>query len=62
MRLNLMPKILPSLLESGIIQPNRIRLLDESVHETLQGRVEVGLDLLRKNKISGEKVVVKVAA
>lgn len=57
-----MPKILPSLLESGIIRPNRLRLLDESVHQTLQGRVEFGLDLLRNNKISGEKVIVKVAA
>lgn len=55
-----MPKILPALLEAKIIQPNKIRLLDESFG-SLKDRVEVGLDLLRNNKISGEKVIVKVA-
>jgi len=56
-RENLMPKILPELLAKGLVKPNRIRLLKEG---TLKGRVEVGLDLLRNNKISGEKVVVDV--
>ncbi|KAJ7463397.1 chaperonin 10-like protein [Mycena galericulata] len=55
---NLMPKILPELLASGIIQPNRVRLLDQG---SLKDRVETGLDLLRNNKISGEKVIVKVS-
>ncbi|KAJ7117614.1 GroES-like protein [Mycena epipterygia] len=55
---NLMPKILPQLLASGIIQPNRVRLLDQG---TLKERVGTGLDLLTHNKVSGEKVVVKVA-
>ncbi len=54
---NLMPKILPSLLEKGIIQPNRVKLLAEG---SLKDRVAVGLDLLRNNKVSGEKVVVKI--
>ncbi|KAF9052400.1 GroES-like protein, partial [Hymenopellis radicata] len=54
---NLMPKILPSLLEQGIIQPNRVKLLAEG---SLKDRVAVGLDLLRNNKVSGEKVVVKI--
>lgn len=54
---NLMPKILPSLLESEVITPNRVRLLDQG---TFKERVEVGLDLLRHNKISGEKIVVKI--
>ena len=57
---NLMPKILPVLLETGIIQPTKIRLLDES-YGSLKDRVGVGLDLLRNNKVSGEKVVVKIA-
>lgn len=52
-----MPKILPSLLESGLIRPSRVRLLDEG---SFKERVSIGLDLLRNNKISGEKVVVKV--
>ncbi|KIK70456.1 hypothetical protein GYMLUDRAFT_209617 [Collybiopsis luxurians FD-317 M1] len=57
---NVMPKILPALLETRIIQPTKIRLLDES-YGSLKDRVEVGLDLLRNNKVSGEKVIVKVA-
>ncbi|KAF7370297.1 PKS-ER domain-containing protein [Mycena sanguinolenta] len=55
---NLMPKILPELLASGVIQPNRVRLLDQG---TFKERVGTGLVLLRDNKINGEKVVVKVA-
>ncbi|KAJ7463390.1 chaperonin 10-like protein [Mycena galericulata] len=58
LKANLMPKILPELLASGIIQPNRVRLLDQG---SLKDRVETGLDLLRNNKISGEKVIVKVS-
>lgn len=57
LKINLMPKILPSLLKAGVITPNRVRLLDQG---TFKERVEVGLDLLRNNKISGEKVVVKI--
>jgi NADPH:quinone reductase-like Zn-dependent oxidoreductase len=56
---NLMTKILPALLASGFIQPNRVRLLDET-QGTFKERVEVGLDLLRNNKVSGEKVIVKL--
>ncbi|KAF9011138.1 chaperonin 10-like protein [Cyathus striatus] len=55
----LMPKILPELLASGAIEPNRVRLLDQG---SFKDRVELGLDLLRNNKIRGEKVVVKVEA
>ncbi|KAK0214253.1 chaperonin 10-like protein [Armillaria nabsnona] len=54
---NVMPRILPELLEKGIIQPNRIHLLDQG---TFKERVAVGLDLLRHNKVSGEKLVVKI--
>ncbi|KAK0466197.1 chaperonin 10-like protein, partial [Desarmillaria tabescens] len=54
---NVMPKILPELLEKGIIQPNRVHLLDQG---SFKDRVAVGLELLRHNKVSGEKVVVKI--
>ncbi|KAJ7698979.1 chaperonin 10-like protein [Mycena rosella] len=54
---NLMSKILPQLLAAGIIQPNRVRLLEQG---TFKERVAVGLDLLRNNRVSGEKVIVKV--
>ena len=54
-----MPKVLSELLEKGLLQPNKVRLLKSG---TLQERVEEGLDLLRNNKISGEKVVVEVKA
>ncbi|KAK7049878.1 hypothetical protein VNI00_005308 [Paramarasmius palmivorus] len=59
LRDNLMPKILPQLLEANIIQPNKVRLLDESAG-SFKERVGAGLELLRNNKVSGEKVVVKV--
>ncbi|KAF5345133.1 hypothetical protein D9758_009676 [Tetrapyrgos nigripes] len=59
LRENLMPKILPPLLEAGIIQPNKVRLLDELVG-MLKERVAAGLDLLRNNLVSGEKVIVKI--
>ncbi|KAG5352246.1 hypothetical protein C0989_003077 [Termitomyces sp. Mn162] len=59
LRDNLAPKIIPSLLETGIIKPNRLRLID---HGSFKERVLEGLDLLRNNKVSGEKVVVKVGA
>ncbi|KAG6911275.1 hypothetical protein DXG01_002114 [Tephrocybe rancida] len=59
LRDNLATKIIPSLLEKGIIEPNRVRLMDQG---SFKDRVEQGLDLLRNDKISGEKVVVKVDA
>ncbi|KAL1755530.1 chaperonin 10-like protein [Schizophyllum commune] len=54
---NLMPKILPDLLAKGLIKPNPVRLFAEG---TLKERAAVALDLLRHNKISGEKVVIKL--
>ncbi|KAJ7289127.1 chaperonin 10-like protein [Mycena rebaudengoi] len=58
LRDNLMPKILPQLLANGIIKPNKVRLLDQG---TFKERVAVGMDMLRNNAISGEKIIVKVA-
>ena len=52
-----MPKILPDLLAKGLIKPNCMRLLAEG---TLKERAAVALDLLRHNKLSGEKLVVKM--
>ncbi|KAJ6474392.1 hypothetical protein C8R47DRAFT_1294029 [Mycena vitilis] len=57
LRDNLMPRILPELLEQGLIKPNRVRLLDQG---TFKERVAEGLDLLRNNSVSGEKIIVKV--
>jgi len=54
-----MPKIVPRLLEDGLIKPNRIRLLHQG---PLEERVAIGLALLRNNQIRGEKLVVKVDA
>ncbi|KAG5644143.1 hypothetical protein DXG03_009037 [Asterophora parasitica] len=59
LRDNLTSKIIPALLESGIIKPNRVHLLNQG---TFKDRVEQGLDLLRNNKVRGEKIVVKVRA
>jgi len=54
---NVMPTLLPALLKAGLVEPTRVRLLDKG---TLKERVAVGLDLLRNNKVSGEKVIVKI--
>ena len=52
-----MPKILPELLQSEYIKPIRVRLVDQG---TFKENVTTALDLLRNNKISGEKVVIKI--
>lgn len=52
-----MPKILPALLEAGYIKPSRVRLVKTG---SFKERVDFGLDLLRNNKVSGEKVVVEI--
>jgi NADPH:quinone reductase-like Zn-dependent oxidoreductase len=54
---NLMPKILPHLLELGYIKGNKIRLLNEG---SLKERVATALDFHRQNKLSGDKIVVKI--
>jgi len=59
LRDNLMPKILPRLLEEGIIQPNRVRLFNQG---SLQDRCQEALDVVRNGQVNGEKVVVKVAS
>ena len=58
-RKNLMPKILPSLLERSIIKPNRVRLFDQG---SLKDRAQAALDTHRENKVSGEKLVIKIDA
>ncbi|KAG2136526.1 chaperonin 10-like protein, partial [Suillus bovinus] len=55
LRDNLMPKILPQLLEEGIIRPNRVRLFDQG---SLQDRCQEALDVVRNGQVSGEKVIV----
>ena len=54
-----MPIVLPKFLEEGLIKPNRFKLLD---HGDLLTRTKDGLDLYRQNKISGEKLVVKIGS
>lgn len=45
------------MLEKNVIQPNRVKLLDQG---TFRERVATGLELLRNNEVHGEKVIVKV--
>ncbi|KAG1793981.1 chaperonin 10-like protein [Suillus plorans] len=59
LRDNLMPKILPRLLEEGIIQPNRVRLFDQG---SLQDRCQDAFNVVRNGQVNGEKVIVKVAS
>lgn len=54
-RENIVPVILPRLLERGEIHPNPVRLMQEG---SVLDRVSEGLELLRTNKVSGEKIVV----
>lgn len=54
-----MPKILPGLLAEGHIEPSRVKLLDDR-QKSLKDRVKQGMELLRDNRVSGEKVVVKI--
>lgn len=53
----IMPILLPRLLEQGAIQPNAVRLMNEG---SVLDRVRAGIELLRNNKVSGEKVVVEL--
>ena len=53
-----MPTILPELIDLGL-QPTRIVLLDGADPLT---RTKEAFDLLRQNKVSGEKVVIKILA
>ncbi|KAJ2917866.1 hypothetical protein MD484_g2599, partial [Candolleomyces efflorescens] len=54
----LMPTTLPKLLSENLIKPNRFKLLD---HADLLTRTKDALELLRQNKVSGEKLVVKIS-
>lgn len=56
---NVLPVLLPRLLETGQIRPNAVKLMKEG---SLLNRVNTGLDLLRNNKVSGEKIVVELQA
>lgn len=56
---NLMSKILPQLVEAGIIQPSRKIVIDAS-EQSLKERVSTALDLYKESKVSGTKVVVKI--
>ena len=52
-----MPKILPQLLQDGIIKPNPLIVLDEG---SMLERTEKALDMFRNNQVSGQKVVVEI--
>lgn len=54
-RENILQKILPQLLEKKVIRPNPVRLFKDG---PLLERVNTGLDSLRNNKVSGEKIVI----
>ncbi|KAH8688372.1 chaperonin 10-like protein [Ilyonectria robusta] len=55
---HLQPDIMPALLESGIIKPNKQRIVEA---ETLLERAQKALDLLRERAPSGERLVWRVA-
>lgn len=55
---HLQPEIMPEMLERGLIQPNKQRVVEGA---TLLERAEKALSLLRDQAVSGEKLVWKVA-
>lgn len=57
LRNHLMPNILPRLLSLGKITPSPVQLMDEG---SFKERVESGFQLLKNNKASGKRVIVKV--
>jgi len=54
---HLQPQIIPSLLASGKVKPNPVRLVDEG--STLKS-YQKAIDLLNEGKVSGERIVIKV--
>lgn len=55
---HLQPEIIPALLESGAVEPNKQRVVEGN---TLLERAQKALDLLRERAPSGEKLVWRVA-
>ncbi|KAL2178482.1 uncharacterized protein P884DRAFT_322352 [Thermothelomyces heterothallicus CBS 202.75] len=58
LRDHLQPVIVPALLEQGVIEPNKQRVVEG---KTLLERAQKALDLLRDQAVSGEKLVWRVA-
>ena len=55
---HLQPEIMPTLLEKGIIKPNRRKIVEGP---TLLARAQKALDMLRRKEVSGERLVWRVA-
>jgi hypothetical protein len=55
---HLQPEIIPALLEQGVVQPNKQRVVEG---KTMLERAQKALDLLREQAVSGEKLVWRVA-
>ncbi|KAK4153949.1 chaperonin 10-like protein [Chaetomidium leptoderma] len=55
---HLQPEIVPALLEQGVIQPNKQRIVEG---KTMLERAQNALNLLRDQAVSGEKLVWRVA-
>ncbi|EAQ89238.1 hypothetical protein CHGG_05857 [Chaetomium globosum CBS 148.51] len=55
---HLQPEIIPALLEQGVVQPNKQRVVEG---KTLLERAQKALDLLKDQAVSGEKLVWRVA-
>ncbi|KAJ9623588.1 hypothetical protein H2203_005850 [Taxawa tesnikishii (nom. ined.)] len=55
---HLQPEIMPTLLEQGIIKPNKQRIVEGP---TLLSRAQAALDILRRKEVSGERLVWRVA-
>jgi len=54
----LQSSLMPTLLEKGIIKPNKVRIVEG---KTLLDRAQKALDLLRQKAPSGERLVWRVS-
>lgn len=55
----MMTSLLPGLLASGSLKPNKVTLLDQSFGD-LSGRVKEAFGRMRAGAVSGEKLVIKI--
>jgi hypothetical protein len=55
---HLQPTIMPTLLASGVVKPNRQRIVEGA---TLLERAQKAMDALRRKEVSGERLVWRVA-
>ena len=55
---NLQSVIMPTLLEQGVVKPNKVKIVEGA---TLLERAQAAMNALRRKEVSGERLVWRVA-